>query len=666
MTLLRQANQTAQRSVTEIQLKSPDSPPQFDVGLKTEKLVNSFAKEDQDKVGLDTTLKQTLLDADSVSFHYKTVRWSPEGMTEVGGCLLARLTSANRVYIYKEEEKARPEWEEVVDLSQLYNQCLMDGWPVLNKFSVSFKDIESRIYSMAATDIAWSPKWDCVQEDSDIEKNRPKYSGGLEQDSFSLLAMAVRSGEVVLWKVLCQTRSSDDWSLVLTTWVSDSEPQCIQWCPHSDRQTGLLAVGCHSGEVFVLEVSLGEEIEVLQKIILWAEKDRMAVSCLTWVKRVDCCVLLVSKEVFIMGFALQKKGDNFDCISATHTRGHHAIRGTAFAVSSGTDNSCVLMSSGDGYLQRLTVDLRYGDITIATEVLQVPLEKKKKWLIHGIDITRNAMSVMLIASPTSKFDHLAFRDPYQVHIINLVDVDKEVEALLHRVMSSDESLQSLADVMELLRQYVCRGKAFPSSFSWMWEVKDKWPSFSIRQLQTMRFFSLTRKAMAAASLNLKSEKLLPILQKEVKTLTDLILTQHALVVLKQLQGETILLRDEEKLSLRLMCQKVTEMSTEFGLTSSAQIADAVWKKFDLEDFPFEHCSICELELKPREDTHVTCDNNHKFGRCCVTLIACQNVPYRKCQVCDALSLPRQRLEDFPWISNSSLHSCTLCEGRLKL
>lgn len=38
---------------------------------------------------------------------------------------------------------------------------------------------------------------------------------------------------------------------------------------------------------------------------------------------------------------------------------------SAFAVSSGTDNSCVLMSSGDGYLQRLTVDLRYGGKTWA-------------------------------------------------------------------------------------------------------------------------------------------------------------------------------------------------------------------------------------------------------------------------------------------------------------
>ncbi|KAL8281338.1 hypothetical protein RQP46_006372 [Phenoliferia psychrophenolica] len=190
---------------------------------------------------------------------------SPSGVGQLGGCVLAGLTSNHEVLIYEPLKNAhKGSWPEAFDLTahlvRLFLPLADDGesYPIEGLQQLRM-ELSAMVYQLQSTSISWSPSVPGTASD------------------FSLLSVGHKSGHTSLWRRL----SNGTMSLLLrervdstASWIS-----LLAWSPwivhtrQEDRKfaASLLAIADALGSIWVVEV---EQDVTSERKLSPAAKDR--------------------------------------------------------------------------------------------------------------------------------------------------------------------------------------------------------------------------------------------------------------------------------------------------------------------------------------------------------------------------------------------------------
>ncbi|GAA5984175.1 hypothetical protein JCM11641_005138 [Rhodosporidiobolus odoratus] len=221
---------------------------------------------------------------------WRAASWSPSGLSSLGGCVLATLTTNAEVLLFAPEKDAhKGEWNEVYDLTaELVKRTVPDdGQKHDEQTPHARREAVASIRGCQTSALAWSPVV-------------PELIG-----DYSLLALGHRSGEVSLWRyhpdcsmeLHCRFRPAGDASWInVMSWSSRSTFSTEQ----SFEASALLALADADGRVWSVQVSqtipTGGKPEItVSTTVLLADADKRGATQLCWIERETTRQLAISK-----------------------------------------------------------------------------------------------------------------------------------------------------------------------------------------------------------------------------------------------------------------------------------------------------------------------------------------------------------------------------------
>ncbi|TNY24367.1 putative zinc-finger of transcription factor IIIC complex-domain-containing protein [Rhodotorula diobovata] len=213
---------------------------------------------------------------------WRSATWSPSGMSALGGCILATLTTNAEVLLFESPKNgAKGEWFETADLtSLLINEIVTDHSSKATATRTIRRELVAELLQCQTSSLAWS---------SAIP--------GTAQD-LSLLALGHRSGDVTLWQLdderrpvrVARFRPQDETNVLgalrWSDWTLSTAKDDIE------TATAQLAIADADGRVFAVPVSQALNIKAsvgakrnyeLGNAVRVADADGRAATQLEWV-----------------------------------------------------------------------------------------------------------------------------------------------------------------------------------------------------------------------------------------------------------------------------------------------------------------------------------------------------------------------------------------------
>ncbi|XP_074659333.1 general transcription factor 3C polypeptide 4-like [Tubulanus polymorphus] len=617
-------------NVSNLFLPAEDKTLSFDVGIDKDKLLDPEQGNEvlQARVALDRTLNP---DGDfTQSFKgFLSVKWSPRDMDDLERCICATLTRDHRICIYS-LGKSHRKLHKVADLSRKYHALVKKNDFALAEEKTSQaadKEYEYHLYrnilySLAAVDLSWSPNMYRTQSAKTDESPTSKVS------KFCFLSTSMKDGSVVFWKIItpCIDKANCTLSMVEDTGIE--LPNCSCWA-QVDERNGYFAIGFLDGRLLVYGYHVDDDtgdLSLTEPVDVWKDVDKLSVTDIVWDKERD--LLYFGKENFALSAKLGNpaKPEMSSAVKVIH-RLDVAIAGLAIH-----DELLIIASTeSDVIMCRSSVDpeIVYSD-NLSND--------GKKWLCHGIAVSPNCAFLSFVQSPGFYYDHLKLRDPLKIKAISLLPK----EELCQRILEERDELPF--DLLEDLR-YRCRaGMPLCETMEKLLSSRDEWQDISVYYHKLMRFLiRMLLNFMASAADDVKRQEL----ENDLFIVEDLIIKHHIIEHMNSYNdipnpGET------EQLITSLMVDwcKQTSNNGERAEPSSG-----------------EQCAICTERIPLVTISQGVCPKGHSFGRCCQTLLLCQNVPYRKCMECQSVAIAME-ISGSDWIKQVLKTKCTFCDGIL--
>ncbi|GAA5855166.1 hypothetical protein JCM9279_007574 [Rhodotorula babjevae] len=223
---------------------------------------------------------------------WRSASWSPSGMSSLGGCILATLTSNAEVLLFEPpKNSAKGEWFETADLTALLIQDLVTdhgGKPAATRRIR--RELVAELLQCQSSALAWSAA-----------------APGTALD-LSLLALGHRSGEVTLWRLdderkpvrVARFKPQGETNIIGVLRWSDWTLSTAE--DGTSTATAHLALADADGRVFAVPVSQalvladrGEGSCVVGEALRVAEADGRAATQLEWVPMAGKLQLAYSK-----------------------------------------------------------------------------------------------------------------------------------------------------------------------------------------------------------------------------------------------------------------------------------------------------------------------------------------------------------------------------------
>ncbi|KAK2179395.1 hypothetical protein NP493_493g02000 [Ridgeia piscesae] len=178
----------------------------FDVGTPRLKVERALSKMDGHQLMLDRTISP-LIQSNQVMTGFRAAVWSPRGADHLGRCVIASLSCDHRLCIHESRQDGQ-DWNKLVELSELFYEHVKGEGFHLADVRISqandehgrlMEEIKWRTYCLAAIAVSWSPVFTACSIHEMMD--RKKESLADEGSKFALLAVAMKSGHVVVWKV---------------------------------------------------------------------------------------------------------------------------------------------------------------------------------------------------------------------------------------------------------------------------------------------------------------------------------------------------------------------------------------------------------------------------------------------------------------------------------
>jgi len=569
----------------------------------------------------------------------------------------------------------------------------------------------TRSFSLATELIEWSPAISGgghLLDQSWVSGKTPS-----NEDAFSLLFSLTTSGLMVVWKVELPMTKEKDVQLLTIKHLGEFQPTAISRIAAINDKTGAVAVGFRNGRVKLIRIDWSD-VDAVDFIPFpteaWPDSDGLAVSHLLWLTDSTLSCLVILKENYIIALQL---GTDWSILQKAHVGGITCLGLTGCCK---LDDS-VLISSGDGLLLKasFTLEEEAGQLVIYPE--RVALNCSGSDFTHcGVAASPNGIYVVLAETYSISFDHLRNRDPLRLHLLPAKTVSQAFDILLESSPDSNgsHSLADYMDCLECIRQGVAYGDELPALLLQQVNARARWKEFSDFHLKVTRFAT---DLLMAPKISKTSESVTQ-LSSAKRLLDNLILWRHFKEKLvdwlreeepwkKDLDkpDQDSNSRSKELCSLNLMCDwmdaiqpSLLDLQHIVEQVSSATISKVRHLLTQVDpNRKFERacrtCVVCGSETtipmivkSDSEDggasvpgsaaaltaslatgsraTQVSCQANHRLPRCCLTLLPSGSIPYRKCPVCDAVSLdplsPDLRQDDgiLKFLSNK----CIFCDS----
>ncbi|KAI8492492.1 General transcription factor 3C polypeptide 4 [Branchiostoma belcheri] len=548
---------------------------------------------------------------------YRTVRWSPLECSANGRCLLATLTLDHCLVLHCLWHD-QLQWQEVLDFSALE--------------SSHAKKSDKKSATLYPTDMQWSETF-CRTKADDATSNP---GNGPELDQHVMLAVATRSGLVVVWEFKCPIVDN---SSVVSRQEIETPAECITslaWVQVQNNPPGGIAIGHLDGTVSVWPTAVDAGLlTFLTPTVLWKEQDLLAVTSIKsqpFGKNVS--ILVASKGPHVICFEIQKSGDNIALLNTAWTDAVHSMSISGLALSAEHKVYTCCMGS------TVTVtNITRNESGLSLEAF--PIDTKSSLLKrgYGIAISKNSVFVGCVSGVTDTLNGVV---KLQLNFLQLKSQEEVTAAL---VSPKAGRLAHNKDLVEYVRQRSSSTRSLPPDLQSILYGEPKTHAH-------LQFFLLK------LSIALEKEKERDSAGTVMKDLEEKLASVTTFLAVRHIQG--MLGGREAGIPVSPLMRAILEwLKREGHGHSDLPVTTPVTKH------PAEVCRLCQGPIHFEDIRAATCENGHSWERCCLTFAACQVVPYRKCRLCGAAALPktgRGSKAVCPELLRSN--SCTFCTGDL--
>ncbi|XP_077979144.1 general transcription factor 3C polypeptide 4-like [Glandiceps talaboti] len=701
-------------------IASPKSRLDFDIDISEDKVLKQIdfqPCEALTNLMTDPTLTPDIR-SDEVSTGMKMVKWSPLECDHLGRSVISYLTLDHHLMIYKHGRGLQ--WDEVADLSKLLNQKLKDDnfeyqncispvtvnaiTPGVKTNEYMYATYKKRLYMLATVAMDWSDvyteetNYTCTrlqsEEQSEREVDIEKKKRKLEKHTtnFVLLFTLMKSGHIVVWKFITPVVSEGCVSVHRVIKSDFDSPSTISWCRKNDHgqpshhsgqykkdfsqssdQNGLLAVGDASGQVCVWYLNVDNEVTSRSSLMVCPDKDLLLPDMIAMQYQVDehIYIMSVTKGCYLMAFMLKIVDNNIIILNKCIPASVHpmSITGLSFR------HNLILTSSTDGTVNKTVVEIDNSTMSTETTAMKLTLNEKSPVKYHTITLSPNCVYAAIVTCGTTPTGE----DSLEVNFVEL----KNKEDIVKEMYSFQGKLTNYLDSLEYIRQKMTTEMEINK------EIQDfiqdtlkaeKQPILLKIQLFLMKMQLHLMKQMTVTK-TIKMELEEPTQTKDVslteKNTTSLIqqisateqslIIQHAVSILEKWNcwkvSPAMEITNEERTIVLAIASWLNQHCGEASKATITSVYNVLGEK--LSEVPSrELCPICHGILSVCDVKMVSCVDGHAFGRCCLTLTLCTDLPSRRCRHCEAPANKLQPSHEGTFLEYLLHQPCSFCDGEL--
>ncbi|KAK9392380.1 general transcription factor 3C polypeptide 4 [Crotalus adamanteus] len=696
---------------------APNAACHLKVGSKKEvaECKHKFANSDDPVVSQAFTLDRVFNpEGKSLSSMrgFRYCSWSPLGCDANGRCLLAALTMDNRLTIHANLN--RLQWVQLVDLTELYGECLYENSYRLCKTEPSREDLGDfaefqRRHSMQ-TPVRM--EWSGICTIQQVKNNNE-----CRDVSSVLLAVIFENGNIAVWQCQLPFVGKESISSCNTIESGISSPSVLAWWEyeHSNRKMSGLIVGSAFGPVKILPVNLKAVkgyFTLRQPVVLWQEVDHLPVQNIKSIplyhpyQKCSCSLVVAARGCYLFWCLLliSKAGLN---VHNSHVTGLHSL--PIVSMTADKQNGTVYTCSIDGKVRQLIPIFTNLALKFEHQLIQLS-DVLGSVRSHGIAVSPCGAYLAVITTKGMVKGLHPITKAYQVQFVTLKTCEEAAAQLLE---SSTQSLYRQVDLTDLVRWKILREKQIPRFLqealdqkierlgsTYLWRFKLFLLRILHQSLQASPSEALWRpthedtKALivdfsetgggeeqpleqggqdpreapkekgsqpapstGGAQEQQTKEKMLAI-QDQIEAVEMHLVREH----MKRVLGEVYLhtwITENTSIPTRGVCDFLTSDKNYEDRTARVLIGH-ILKKMNKQTFP-ERCSLCKEILPFTDCKQAICSNGHIWLRCFLTYQACQSLVYRRCLLRDSIAR-HSTSEDPEWIKRLLQGPCTFCDS----
>lgn len=608
-------------------IRNPDDALDLAGRYNADFLLRHLDTEAQHYLMLDHTLSPGTSNA-PLHKTYRTVEWSPQHLPQKKRCLLATLTIDHRLQLWR--EGAHGDWQPIAELSDMFYKQMKERWKDVQhpeqdplgasaRATAELDRLMQRTFSVAAVELVWSHLF--------------TFPG---MPHFALLIEAMRSGLLVFWKVqpsdcegewCCEVIKEEQTKLTFVNKLCWQETSLL---------SGVLIAGSCDGRVIAFPALMEDQtLRIGPALELW-ETDQIPVQQI--VSQVsqpsETCLIFVTKSRYLL------------CFRVSYDEGELALH---LQKSNFSKDACTQPVTAIDKCPSRDYDLHVILSTLGRDIIEVKMTKDLAFLCRklkielpstlepmGLGISRNGVYVGILSHIATMYDQFRVKEPLQLIIHCIVDIDKVCDLVLGGICHGACSLADLADCLDKIHLHMCNRGTLPLTMRAFLSGAAENPSqLNTKELQLFRYLESVKVATTGAE---ESEK-------NVKRASELILQRHIMSLVEK-YTECKELNSDQTLSARLFAD---------WMFLSTSTCDGALYRMIKEDpssvkagtLAKEMCVICGGDVPMKSMYYGECSRRHRFGRCMHSLLVCHETPNHKCASCHTLSHKRSIWEKDP-------------------
>ncbi|XP_052812341.1 uncharacterized protein LOC128239920 isoform X2 [Mya arenaria] len=483
--------------------------------------------------------------------------------------------------------------------------------------------------------------------------------------TFSLLAVGNRIGGVIVWRVRMPCTDESDCSVVYR--MHDGRERKVSSLKWSKQ--GYLAVGYVDGPVHLLQFDVKHPKNAPTMIELYTDSDQLAVADMTFIynEQMNRQCLLAAKEHCQLVFILESGCDphQLKLVSKSHVFGENLFPSTGFYV---LDECSAVVVSQDRMSQKITLDWEKSEASIST--VDTNVAGKREYICVGVAHSVNQALIIHVLRPKAGSDIHAAQFKMKatnLHVQSFADIPHEItpkQSVDCKLEDTSEKLGNLLDSLELFRRSVLAN--YPVDISMDCSSVEK--LLSCVQLKRYaaavhlhKLSDKLRGQIFPTQMSLDEEQKQDEVFKQFTTqvvIINLCLSLDNYLTWKTTQPQT---QADGSHIVQLMCEFIQDNIQNYPQIKQAfpDIEEKI-KQLQTDTAAQEDvkCCICPSNLK-LENMAWVCPNGHVYVMCSKTLLPCEFLDYKMCNICKSNCRPESA--DVQWLAGDPLR-CTFCES----
>ncbi|XP_041478199.1 uncharacterized protein LOC121426104 [Lytechinus variegatus] len=585
--------------------------------------------------------------------------------------ILATLSNNNHVVVYF---KRKGHWIKVENISdKLYEYAKKTNFTLRTDDktveeaetdqSTNFEECQRRTKSVTITGLEWSAvfhsssaKPQPVRGKRGAKRKHTDSDADSNSNSFVLLATALKSNHLILWKFQCPVNEKTT-SKIAEVMHTNYPKTTMHWFDGERNDKAYLATGGYNGLITVWSVSTEGSVTCRREVDIWEEKDDIPVQAITSVQSLctgESYVLLAAKGPFVFAFQMRFVDGNMKITNQSHTLTlHNAL---VSGICNVRDKMCT--SSTDGSIQVAKVKQDNDGISLDLHLLEPPKCMTK---INGICASNNGIYL----TTQKRLSSYATLKEKSNLTFKQIATDQEVEDIL---MEPQGRLCNKFDCLDWLYQRLPPDGSIQNTTKAILSEEtlvNKTPGeilylLKLRRLVVMMILHRLSRELYNYPLGRKRDDLDEIIQTKethVKEISDRIFKLHVEISLETLSS------GGGKKTITGRTKRVQKLMSDWLVLSSTPSEEPITANGSLERETCESCRLCgeSIPLTSREDGF--CRKGHRWNRCSLSLLLCQSMKPRSCAYCKS-SYASKEETDCAWLRDLLSSYCLWCDGPL--